>query len=185
MAAQVQASAPTAPPTGTVPAPTRVEGATFALLRLFVGALWLTGANWKIPPDFGRDTDGGLWHFTTFAVDNPVLPPYSWLVEEVVLEHFVVFGWFVLVSEALLGALLLAGLVTRAAALAGAVLSLTILLTVALTPPEWPWSYYLMIAVHLAVFATAAGRTWGLDGILRPIVADRPGASARWYRRCS
>jgi thiosulfate dehydrogenase [quinone] large subunit len=42
-----------------------------------------------------------------------------------------------------------------------------------------------MIAVHLAVFATAAGRTWGLDGILRPIVADRPGASARWYRRCS
>ncbi len=36
-------------------------------------------------------------------------------------------------------------------------------------PNEWEWSYYLMILAHIGIFATAAGRAYGLDGVLRPI----------------
>ena len=33
-------------------------------------------------------------------------------------------------------------------------------------PDEWPWSYFLMILVGLALFAGDAGRACGLDGVL-------------------
>jgi thiosulfate dehydrogenase (quinone) large subunit len=35
-------------------------------------------------------------------------------------------------------------------------------------PHEWYWSYLLMLLVHVALFAAAAGRYAGLDGLLRP-----------------
>jgi thiosulfate dehydrogenase [quinone] large subunit len=57
--------------------------------------------------------------------------------------------------------------------------SVAIALSVLNAPHEWPWSYYLMIAVHLLLFATAAGRVWGLDGLLRPVWAASQG---RWSR---
>jgi len=43
-----------------------------------------------------------------------------------------------------------------------------IMLTVLNAPNEWIWSYLLMLLVHAALFATAAGRYAGLDGVLRP-----------------
>ena len=70
---------------------------------------------------------------------------------------------------------LLFGLATRLWAAVGAVQSLSIGLTVARVPDEWGWSYWLMIAAHVAVFAApAAGRVWSLDASLRRR-ADRPG----------
>jgi len=46
-------------------------------------------------------------------------------------------------------------------------------------PHEWEWSYYLMILAHVALFATAAGRSYGLDGVLRPSWRR----SDRWFSR--
>lgn len=137
-------------------------------VRIAAGLLWLTNAGWKIPPDFGKDSGRGLYRFTTEAIDHPVLGPFSWIVEHLVLPNFTVFGWIVLLTEASLGAFLLLGLGTRFWALVGVAQSVAIGLSVALAPNEWPWSYYLMVAIHAALFATAAGRTWGLDGLVRP-----------------
>ncbi|MEJ7583016.1 MAG: TQO small subunit DoxD [Acidimicrobiales bacterium] len=113
------------------------------------------------------------------AVEHPVFPPWSWFVREAILPNFSFFGWTVLIVEACLGAFLLFGLGTRFWALVGVAQSTAIGLSVAQTPNEWPWSYYLMVLAHLAIFATAAGRTIGLDGVLRPAWADGP---SRWSR---
>src|SRR5262245_30073272 len=173
---------PTAPTAATV-APAadtdRAGRVVMAAIRLAVGVLWLTNTRWKTPPDFGEVGGGGLYGFTADAVSHPVLGPYSWLVEHVVLPNFRAFGWAVLILEALLGAFLLLGLTTRLWGVVGAVQALFIGLAVACTPGEWPWSYILMIATNLAVAATAAGRCAGLDGVLRPIWAQRRG---RWSR---
>jgi thiosulfate dehydrogenase (quinone) large subunit len=37
------------------------------------------------------------------------------------------------------------------------------------TPNEWFWAYFLMIAAHVVLFAVAAGRAFGVDGVLRPL----------------
>ena len=89
-------------------------------------------------------------------------------MERFVLPNFTFFGWMVLLIEAALGAFLLIGLATRFWALIGIAQTVAIALSVLNAPHEWYWSYLLMILVHVALFATAAGRYAGLDGVLRP-----------------
>lgn len=152
------------------PAPTledRAARTVLAGLRIGLGLLWLQGAGWKNPATFGRDS-GFFYDFVAGAVENEVFAPFAWLIDNVVLPNFTLFAWAVFVTEVLLATFLLLGLATRLWALVGAAQSMVILLSVANTPDEWGWSYWLMIAAHLAVFATAAGRCAGLDGVLRP-----------------
>jgi thiosulfate dehydrogenase [quinone] large subunit len=156
-----------------------------ALLRVGLAFLWIQNVGWKAPPDFGESDKGGLYHFTRFAVDEPVVAPYAWFIEHVVLPNFTFFGWLTLLTEAALGAFLLIGLATRFWAVVGVIQSLAITLSVLNAPHEWHWSYYLMILAHIAVFATAAGRSFGVDGVLRPRWLPSTSPIARVYARLS
>lgn len=149
--------------------PSRLNRALLAIVRIGVGLLWLQNVGWKTPPDFGRgDPPGGLYLSASYAVSHEVLRPYAWLMERFVLPNFTFFGWIVLLVEAALGAFLLIGLATRFWALIGIAQTVVIALSVLNAPHEWYWSYSLMLLVHVALFATAAGRYAGLDGVLRP-----------------
>jgi thiosulfate dehydrogenase (quinone) large subunit len=164
----------------------RVNRALPAVLRVGVALLWIQNASWKHPPRFGDEaTPAGLYVFTSYAVEHPVLPPYAWFVEHVVLPNFTFFGWLVLCVEASLGAFLLIGLATRLWALVGIGQTLAITLSVLNAPHEWAWSYLLMIHAHLALFAMAAGRFAGIDGLLRPRWQHAPGRLARLLMRAS
>jgi thiosulfate dehydrogenase [quinone] large subunit len=167
-------------------ASSRLDRALIAVLRIGVALLWLQNAGWKDPPDFGRgDPPGGLYLFTTYAVSHEVFPPYAWLVERLVLPNFAFFGWLVLLVEAALGAFLLIGLATRFWALVGVAQTVAITLSVLNAPNEWAWSYLLMLLAHAALFATAAGRYFGLDGLLRPGWQRSRAWWARWLVRAS
>jgi thiosulfate dehydrogenase [quinone] large subunit len=100
-------------------------------------------------------------------------------VENVILPNFAFFGWLVLLVEAALGAFLLVGLATRFWAVVGMLQTMAIALSVLNAPNEWEWSYYLMFLAHLAIFAAAAGRVAGVDGLLRA----RWDRSPRWWAR--
>jgi thiosulfate dehydrogenase [quinone] large subunit len=152
----------------------RADRWLIAALRIGVAFLWIENSGWKRPPDFAS-----LRKFTTYAVDYPVFTPFSWVVEHVVLPYFTVFGWVTLLLEASLGAFLLLGLVTRLWAVIGLGQTLAITLSVLNGPHEWEWSYYLMMLAHVALFATAAGRSYGLDGVLRPRWIESAGRPAR------
>ena len=134
-----------------------------AAVRIGVAFMWIENSGWKRPPEFSS-----LRRFTEYAVDYPVVAPYSWVVENVILPNLTFFGWVTLLLEASLGAFLLLGLLTRLWALIGITQSVIITLSVLNAPHEWEWTFYLMILAHLALFATAAGRSFGLDEILRP-----------------
>lgn len=144
----------------------RVERVTLNVVRVGLGIMWLVNVGWKTPPDFGKTSGSGLFRYTTAAVDHPVFALYSWAVREIVLPNFRLFGWLVLIVEAALGAFLLLGWKTRIWALIGVAQSAVIGLSVLHLPGEWPWSYYLMVLAHLAVFATAAPPAGGLDRAL-------------------
>lgn len=166
-------------------ADSRVTRGLMAFVRIIVAFMWVQNAAWKVPPDFGQSKDAGLYYFTTFAVEKPVFGPFAWLVEHVVLPNFVLFGWLTLLLEASLGAFLLIGLATRLWAVIGVGQSLVIALSVMNAPNEWHWSFYLMILTHIALFATAAGRGFGVDGVLRPAWLASSGRSARVLSRLS
>ncbi len=136
-----------------------------AVLRVLLGLMWLYNVSWKRAPDFGEDAGNGLFKFTSYAVSHPVLPPYSWVVEHLVLPYFQVFGWVVLVVETGLAVLLLTGVWLRVAAAVGVAQSVAIALSVAYAPAEWPWSYWLMIGAHLVILFSSAGRLLSVDGM--------------------
>lgn len=152
-----------APPAGTRQ-DTRTNRVLLAVLRVGVAIMWIENVGWKKPPDFST-----LRGFTTDAVTHPVLSPFSWVVQHIVLPNFTVFAWMTLLVEASIGAFLFVGLATRLWALIGIGQSLAITLSVLNAPHEWEWSYYLMILAHVAIFATAAGRSYGLDAVMRPV----------------
>jgi thiosulfate dehydrogenase (quinone) large subunit len=147
----------------------RIDRALIAVVRIGIGLLWIQNLSWKTPPDFGRgDPPGGLYLLTTYAVSHEVFHPYARLINQVVLPNFTYFGWMVLLVEASLGAFLTLGLATRFWAVVGVAQTVVIMLSVVNAPNEWIWSYLLMLLAHVALFATAAGRYAGLDGVLRP-----------------
>ncbi len=135
------------------------------LLRILLGLMWLYNVAWKRAPDFGEEADNGLYHFTAYAVSDPVLPPFSWVVENFVLPNITLFGYGVIVAETALAVLLLTGTAVRAAAALGVVQSLAIGLSVAFAPNEWPWSYWLMIGAHLVLLLGVAGRWAAVDAV--------------------
>lgn len=144
----------------------KVSGWLIGAFRICLGVLWLANLEWKRPPDFGFNQKNGLYKYVDSAVRLPVNDQFAWFIKNVVMKNYTFFGWVTLLMEALLAALLISGLFTRFAALLGAGLSVNIMLSVLYYDKayEWPWSYYLMIAGHLALFATAAGRYIGIDG---------------------
>ncbi|WP_020389226.1 DoxX family protein [Kribbella catacumbae] len=158
-----------------------------AVVRVTVAWLWIENVSWKRPPEFGNKSDPaeGLYQWTLFGVQNQVFAPWAWFVEHVVLPNFVLFAWMTFLVEACLGAFLLVGLATRFWALVGVAQSFAIIFSVLRTPHEWFWAYLLMVAAHLLLFAVAAGRAYGLDGVLRPAWRQRDGLPARLLRVAS
>lgn len=49
-------------------------------LRILLGFPWLWNSNWKRPPDFGEHSKGGLFKFTSYAVDGLLLAAVGALV---------------------------------------------------------------------------------------------------------
>lgn len=161
------------------PRSTRTSDAVFLVVRVGVALLWIQNVQWKLPPDFGRARNADLFVFVNDAVKHPVVAPWSWVVQHVVLPNFVAFGWMTLLVESAIGAFLLVGLATRLFALLGVAQAIAISLSVLNTPGEWHWSYYLMIMANLMLFAVAAGRAYGVDGVLRPLWVASSGRLSR------
>lgn len=143
----------------------RAQSIALTVLRVLLGLMWLYNVSWKRAPDFGKDAGNGLYKFTTYAVDYPVLAPYAWVTDHLILPVFPVFGWVVLIAETALAVLLLTGTYVRLAAIIGLAQSLAIGLSVAYAPHEWPWSYFLMVGAHLVLVFAVAGRVLGTDGV--------------------
>jgi len=188
MVADAVAGAPSARSGGSLDplGSSRLSRALVTVVRVAAGVLWIQNVGWKQPPRFGEgDPPSGLYLWTSYAVEHQVFGPYAWLVEHVVLPNFRPFGWLVLLTEAGLGAFLLIGLITRLWALVGMAQTTVIALSALNAPHEWVWSYVLMFLVHAGLFATAAGRHCGVDGVLRPRWALSPGRLSRWLVRVS
>jgi thiosulfate dehydrogenase [quinone] large subunit len=146
----------------------RMSGGVIGGVRILAGLLWLANVHWKVPTDFGEDTDSGLYKYSASVSRHSPFAPFTWMTEEIILPNFQLFGWVLLVSELLIAALLVVGWRTRIVALVAAALTVPVFLSVIYydRADEWSWAYFMMIGLHLLLAATDAGRHFGLDGVL-------------------
>lgn len=137
-------------------------------VRILVALMWLANLHWKVPPQFGEDTGGGLYKYSASVLRNSPFAPFTWVTEEIILPNFTFFGWFTLVAETALALLLLVGYKTKIVSLVGVTFAVPILLSVIYydRADEWSWAYFLMIGIHLLLYAADAGKCAGLDGVL-------------------
>ena len=177
MTSESQAVLLNAPPTST-----KLTGRIGAGVRITIGCLWLANTEWKIPTSFNA-----VKSFTTNGTADAVsaFAPYTYIVKKLVLPNFGLFGWLTLLLELSLGAFLILGLGTRLWALIGAGQATAIGLSVMFQPGEWPWAYVMMVVCHLMIFSLAAGRTGGLDGVLRPLWHKRTTKISQLLMRAS
>ena len=132
-------------------------------LRILLGVLWLANLSWKLPPDFGKNDPEGLLYNFRRAEHYAVIRPLRDVAREVLIPHFTLFGWLVLLAELTAGVLLLLGLWTRVGALIGLVQSIAITLLVVDAPNEWVWTYVMFVAIGIVVLVTPSGSRLSLD----------------------
>lgn len=120
------------------------------VVRWFLGLMWLSNVNWKVPTEFGA-----LAGYSRAGVDHPVVPGSAWVFENIVLEQIAIFGWLTLFVEVGVAAALLSGRYLRTAAVVSAAQAIGIGLAVANAPNEWYWAYLLMMGLSVAVLVQA------------------------------
>lgn len=136
-----------------------------ATVRIGAGFIWTSNLEWKEPPEFGcRPTGGGgLCGWMREMSEYSMFGWHADFIRDVVLPNHEMFGYLVYLAESLTGLLLLLGLLTRFAATLGLLQSINLFIGLSRAPEEWVWNYGMMILLHLALLALAAGRYFGLD----------------------
>ena len=142
-----------------------------ALLRIMVGLMFLS--TWYSNQLKGFYTPDGLLEFFTHVFpqsENP-LGWYANFIQGVILPIRHIFASFQLVAELVMGLALLVGGLTPLFSLAGIFfLTNTFLATFG---HDWPWAYMLPIGILGVAFLARAGRSLGLDAILRRRFGER------------
>jgi hypothetical protein len=110
-----------------------------------------------------------------FGVDiSPIAQLNAIFIEQVVKPNISWFGYLIWGAEVLIFLTMLLGLFTRLGGLIaiGIASQLFIGLANIPSPYEWEWSYGQMVLLALLMFGLAPGRVLGLDGLLRPRLAQ-------------
>ncbi len=153
-----------------------------AILRILYGILWLQQAAWKVPPDFGLASKGGLFYWTNEMVKYSFLPPHRFFVESVVLPNFILFAWLTLLTELFISFSHLLGILSRLGALAALAMSANLLVGLIRHPSEWPWSFIMLLGYALLFLNAHPGRVLGLDGWLARRLGAPALANRSWAR---
>jgi len=105
-------------------------------------------------------------------------------LDNVVKPGIGVWGWLIWLAEFAVFVSMLLGLFTRLGGLVALGVSTQLYIGLANVPRpyEWEWTYGMMILLSLLMFGLAAGRVFGIDGLLRRRLAGSHGFGANVVR---
>src|SRR3954471_23459770 len=136
--------------------------AALALLRVYLGTVFLVAAIPKLQGDFAS----GLAGFLQGKAMDQSYPFYRGFLQDIVLPNLHLFAGLVMWGELLAGVLLILGLMTRISAAVALLLTVNYMLAKGAWPgmPSSNDAAFAVMAV--AVMIGAAGRTLGIDSLL-------------------
>jgi uncharacterized membrane protein YphA (DoxX/SURF4 family) len=140
------------------------------MLRLFIGGMWWQQTLWKLPPTYTDNPDGvsgGLHFWINEMIQHAAFSSQSWLVEHIIQPNFYVFAPQVYVTEVIIAISLMLGIFTRLGGLLGALMATNLWFGLYRAAYEWPWAYFFLLVLQITFIVYAAGRSLGLDAVLR------------------
>lgn len=152
------------------------------LARVVVGSMWFEGSLWKLPIP-----SGGFRYWLEQEVEHAAFDAHRELVTNILLPNFTAVNVVAFLTEMGMACAFILGLGVRGFGLIGVGFAAQLYFGLYRHPNEWPWAY-IFIVVLCGLFAVhAAGRSLGVDALLRRESAWAMGrsAAARCYRAIS
>ena len=147
---------------------------TIAVVRMATSVFFLLFGEYKVAgPEFAH---GGFQTYLQDYIANSAVSFYRPVLSGLVLPHAVFFGYVVGIVELAVGISLLIGLWVRPACILGGLFLLNMLLATWWAPghgvPVWRYfgnelDHLPLLLLLIVFYAADAGRTWGLDGVVR------------------
>ncbi|MDD5541735.1 MAG: DoxX family membrane protein [Acidobacteriia bacterium] len=144
---------------------------TLALCRVILGIIFLLFGEYKVvTPQFAH---GGMQGWVQGFIDHSAYPFFKPVLQNFVMPHAVILGYFVGVAELMLGFSLVLGMFVGLSSIFGFIYMGLLALSTGYQA-DWPlWRYFGANLEHFCpallfiIFrATHAGRTWGIDSFL-------------------
>jgi hypothetical protein len=133
------------------------------ICRLLIGCMWFQGCLWKLPLPISE----GFQFWTGQMGEHAAFGFHRALVMNVYLPYLAFVQPVVFLAEISFATSLMLGFAVRLLGILGVLFALHLWLGLYLHGAEWPWNY-IFLAVCMAMFAAhAAGRSLGLDALLR------------------
>ncbi len=145
------------------PAQRTPERAATWIVRLLVGSMWYQGTTWKLPLPYSDAFE----YWLKQSGQNASFQFLADLVNHVMLPALPVVGTLVYFVELFLAVALMLGVVTRLAGLVAIGQTAFLWLTLYRLDNEWPWNYVFLLLLHVLFMVVAAGRSLGVDALLR------------------
>jgi uncharacterized membrane protein YphA (DoxX/SURF4 family) len=140
-------------------------------MRVMVGCMWFQGMLWKLP----FSADNGLHYWMEQMAQRAAFAWHRDLVTNVLLPWFSFINPLVFLAELTFATCLILGFSVRLVSVMALLFTLNLWLGIYnqnTGPAEWPWSYVFLIMLNAFFALHAAGRSLGLDALLRRRSAD-------------
>jgi thiosulfate dehydrogenase [quinone] large subunit len=147
---------------------------TIAVVRMATSVFFLLFGEYKVAgPEFAH---GGFQTYLQDYIAHSAVSLYRPVLSGLVLPHAIFFGYVVGIVELAVGISLLIGLWIRPACILGGLFLLNMLLATWWAPghgvPVWRYfgnelEHLPLLLLLIVFYAADAGRTWGLDGMVR------------------
>lgn len=140
-----------------------------AFARVLIGTMWVEAMLWKLP----LPASGGLRYWTEQMGTRAAFEVHRDFVTGFLLPNLHWFGPFVFLAELAFAVALILGFGVRIAGVLGMLFVLNLWLGIYRPgdPAEWPWAYIFLVMLMFLFALYAAGRSLGLDALLRRDVA--------------
>jgi uncharacterized membrane protein YphA (DoxX/SURF4 family) len=154
------------------------------LFRMLIGTMWLQGSLWKLP----LPVSDGFRYWTTQLTEHSAFAAHAALMKDVFLAHIALLDPAVYLAETGLAISLMLGFAVRLGGLVGVAFTLNLWIGLYRSEGEWPWQYVFIMLTHAFFMMDNAGRSLGLDAMIRRMGAGRlagPSLLGRAYRLAS
>ena len=152
------------------------------LFRVLMGAMWFQGSLWKLP----LPVSDGFTYWTGQIAEHAAFAFHRDFARDVLLPNLHLLQPVVFLAEMSFAVSLIVGLAARLSSALGILFVLQLWLGLYRHPHEWPWLFWFMVFTLGMFIIHAAGRSLGLDALLRRGRAARPtGALGRAYALAS
>lgn len=165
--------------------PSQRTGRNLAIfaMRFVAAEMWYLGTLWKLPLPVSGAFQGWLENtvkYSAFQLHADFM--------QVFVDHIAVAQPLVYLLEIFLSASLMLGFAVRLSSVMAALFTFNLLIGLYNDPTEWPWTYIGIIFTYTQFAMNDAGRSLGLDHLLRlrPLaLLSGDGVAARAWRLAS